>query len=618
MEKIDAFNSLSSTEETASLTPLDKRDTRTVNNIHQLTTNPIFTDLTKQKPTLSICLLTKESICALTLGCFMGVQSSKELEGKVHVKAEVCLGQSDLPKARSNQVSEWLKFAQKGDMFMFIDSDQTFKKEDILKSVDFLQSGKCSVICGAYTKKNGQLTVEPRNLVSFYKEKEGELWYGATGFMMFTYDIVTKIASNLTAYEAFIGQKTFPFFYQRVVEEHEVNRKDIWLGEDYSFCWLARQCGGKVMGYLSPTIGHIIPMERFPVIPQGKKWPEKSIVIYCGKNAENWSPKSLNTGIGGSETAIIKLAPYWVKAGYSVTVFCSCSAVGNYDGVEYKNYNEICFVDEFDILISWRNPDILTQVDTCCRKWYLDMHDIIDVGKINPILISRVEKICVKSEFQKRMFGGKYEDKLCVIPNGGEQLLPSKVERDPNYLIYSSSYDRGLPYMLKWGWPKIKKACPDAVLKIYYGWDLIEKLWPKTADANLYREIVRDLMKQDGVVEMGRVPQGVLLAEKSKANIHWYTGDFPEIDCISVRESASLGCIPVVSDFVEVFREKPYCTLVEGDPKTQVMQEKAADVIIDLILNKEKADKVREKMTLSLSNTETWENVANRWLKLFE
>jgi len=41
--------------------------------------------------------------------------------------------------------------------------------------------------------------------------------------------------------------------------------------------------------------------------------------------------------------------------------------------------------------------------------------------------------------------------------------------RHKHWVIYTSSYDRGLEHLLKM-WPDVKKAVPDAELHIFYGW----------------------------------------------------------------------------------------------------------------------------------------------------
>lgn len=570
--------------------------------------------MTTTKPTLTICITAKESICGMTAGCFFDISHKDGIKQVVNLVQSFCIGQSDLPKLRSEQVSNWFDKAEKDDVFMFIDADQLFVENDILRSLFFIK--QYDVVCGAYARRSGEMTVEPKDRSTFYKKKEGELFYGATGFMMISYRVVEKMVKHLGGKKFGVSNTKFayPLFYERVVNEREY--KDLWLGEDYSFCWLARQVGATIYGYISPTIGHIIPTERYVSIPNSTTWSKKSIVIYCGKTAEKWSPRSLSRGVGGSELALLRLTPYWFSEGYSVTIYCECDEPGIYDGIEYRRRVEFNFMDRFNILIVWRGIELLSMVTLNAKKVYSDLHDIVKQKQVTKRAISNVTKFCVKSKFHAGMLEGVDESKIAVIPNGGACEPEGKVERDPNYLIYTSSYDRGIPYMLYWGWPKIKKACPNAYLKIFYGWNGFDASVPKTEDTQLYKETVMKLMEQEGVEECGRISQKDLLMEKQKANIHYYLGDFQEIDCISIRESACMGAIPVVSNYAEVFREKPYCIRVDGHPQTKEMQEKGADLIIDLLQNPEKAEKYRQEMPVPFD--QTWESTARQWMKLFE
>jgi hypothetical protein len=562
-----------------------------------------------EKNILTICVPSKSEMCTLTTCCILGIQNDPEILSKCRLRLSLCLGQSDLPKLRSEQLSEWYRTAKKGDIFMFIDADQTFTPKDILKSLDFLE--KHDVVCGAYCKKSGGITVTPFNYINFYKDREGELYYGSTGFMMMRYDIVDKIAKTLGK-ELWVSRnsKAYPFFYERVVDDPVLSMKDQWLSEDYSFCWLVKKLEGSVYGYISDTIGHILPIEKFVSELEFKIWEEKSIVVFCSNTKEAWSPKNLEKGIGGSETAVIYLTREWVKHGYKVTVYCTTDNPGEYDGVNYISNNEFNPIDVFDILIVWRNVHTLETFDFKARKILLDLHDVVK-DKISTKLLQKVSKICVKSKFHASQLGDIDTEKYIIIPNGGFKERV-QCEKDPNYLIYASSYDRGLPYMLKWGYPKIKEKFPNVYLNIFYGWDLFDKYNADTEDVRLYKNIVKELMVQEGVKDCGRISQEQLLKEKAKASIHYYVGDFQEIDCISVRESISQYTIPVVSDSCLVFREKEYCTLIEGEPRIKDTQEKGAEKIIDILSNLE-----QYRNSLKLPASETWENVAVQWLNLF-
>jgi len=567
----------------------------------------------KAKTKLTICVLSKSEMCSLTVGCLFNLYSDKKLLGQVELGHSLAVGQSDLPKARSKQCDTWYRSAQKGEVFMFIDADQTFTGDDILKSLSFLETH--DVVCGAYSRKNGTMTVEPKNIVSFYRDRQGELFYGSTGFMMMSYDIVDRLAKNLKQHNISKTEISYPFFYERVIDEPDAGKTNLWLGEDYSFCWLVRNNGGVIFGWISDTIGHVIPDEKMVQIPKGKTWSSNSIVYYCPSNAEIWDGNSIKKGIGGSETAVISLSKYWASQGYDVTVLCNCGQEGVIDKVNYKRAEGFNPFDIFNILIIWRHIELLTVFDFQCKKCFLDLHDLVKPELITPSILKNVSKICVKSRFHAGLLGDVRKDKVAVIPNGGFREKGG-LEKDPNYLIYASSYDRGLPYMLKWGWPRIKKACPDAYLKLFYGWNVFDKLRKDDEDTKLYKQTVVDLINQDGVIDCGRVSQEELMKEKEKANIHYYIGDFQEIDCISVRESASVGTIPIVSDSVEVFREKDYCLRVEGNPREKEAQEKGADCVISILQNPQKNEEIRNG--LQVPEEESWEKIAQRWIKCFD
>jgi len=554
----------------------------------------------------------------MTTACVAQLISSVPIADKVTLKQSLCIGQSDLPKARSRELSLWYEKAGKDDLFMFIDADQIFTADDILRSLAFIQDH--NVVCGAYPRKSGTMTVEPEDVVQFHLDKEGTLYYGATGFMMIRYDIVKQMVEHFGGKPIHTSRDdmAYPFFYERIVDARPLGGKTptLWLGEDYSFCWLTRELKGSVYGYISPTIGHILTMERFVEVATPKVWPEKSIVVYCGRTSEAWSPLNLDKGIGGSETAVIHLTREWAKHGYEVTVFCTCDKPGVYSGVTYKDIVKFGMTDKYDIFILWRNVNILDSLNFKARKCFLDLHDVVSPEQFTTRVTNNVTKICVKSNYHKSLLGNVPEEKVAVIPNGGFVQIEEKVEKDSNYLIYSSSYDRGLPYMLKYGWPLIKKACPDAYLKIFYGWEGFDALQAKTQDTIAYKKILLELMKQDGVSECGRISNAELLKEKAKANIHYYIGDFQEIDCISVRESACLGAIPIVSNSVEVFAEKPYCIKIPGDPHVKRIQEKGVKEIVKILKDKEYAEKLRTSM--KVPEDETWEMVAKRWQKMFD
>lgn len=181
-----------------------------------------------------------------------------------------------------------------------------------------------------------------------------------------------------------------------------------------------------------------------------------------------------------------------------------------------------------------------------------------------------------------------------------------ETKRDPHRFIYASSYDRGLESILKYTWPKIKAAIPDATFDIYYGMNRLAK--------TPLGMRLKPLFKQPGVKEHGRVSLKEVAEEKSKSAIHLYVSNSAtEIDCISVRESLLCGSVPILgNDYV--FKERDGIHVM-GSTDDVTTYKKAAKVAIRLLNN----PATLEAKRVELRNSKTiisWETVADVWLKM--
>lgn len=356
-------------------------------------------------------------------------------------------------------------------------------------------------------------------------------------------------------------------------------------------------------------------------------WPKNSIVWYCGKSWESWSPKSFNKGLAGSETAVIYLSKEWARLGYKVTVYNTCKGEeGIYDNVKYVNFDKFNLNDRFDTLIIWRdfNLDILDSPIKANRIW-LELQDIPYRRKrYSKERTNKIDRIFIKSKFHGSFFFkipnyfSYYvpKTKFVIIPNGIDKgILGLTNKKYPFKLIYASNYTRGLELMLKHGWPIIKKKIPAAELHAYYGWGHFDA-YEKNPDKQKWKKEMINLMEKLGVVDHGRISQNQLIEEKSKSAIHYYGCIWHETDCISVRESAAVGCVPVTTRH-SALAEKPYCIKIRGNPYEKKTQQKIAYKIIKLLKNPRKIKRIGEKFRIRAAK-ETWDVIAERWLKELE
>ncbi len=156
-------------------------------------------------------------------------------------------------------------------------------------------------------------------------------------------------------------------------------------------------------------------------ISEGKKWPEKSIAYVASwgiSHFEGWSPKNIETGIGGSETAVIELAKRWAVKGYDVTVFGDPrDNAGDYEGVHYKPWYTLNYKDEFDTIIFWRSPHLLDK-DIKAKRIFMDLHDVASNFDWTPERVKKVTKVFFKSKFHRSMVPNIPDEKAVIISNG--------------------------------------------------------------------------------------------------------------------------------------------------------------------------------------------------------
>lgn len=352
---------------------------------------------------------------------------------------------------------------------------------------------------------------------------------------------------------------------------------------------------------------------------------DKTIVYYTAETGEPWSPKSIETGLAGSQTAVVNLAKQWCRLGYKVHVYANLSdESGEYDGVIYDHY-ENCNPDAYcDIAVLWREPSYLDMSFNAGRI-FLDLHDVPEPIEYTLERMAKLDKILVKSAFHRTMLPEIPDSKFVVISNGIDKnfLTDSKLDRQWNKLVYASSHYRGLEKMLTYGWPIIKKQVPDAELGIYYGWHLFDRVYGRDKEKLKWKAHIEELESQPGVKDFGRVGQQELSNIELQSNILYYGCTFKEIDCITVRQAALVGCIPFTTAYAAL-ESKPYSVKAYGDPVAVATQENLAQMIVGAIKTGEvtvsnkqvRIEELRSQFS-SAALQESWEAVAEKWTKLF-
>lgn len=345
---------------------------------------------------------------------------------------------------------------------------------------------------------------------------------------------------------------------------------------------------------------------------------EYDLVYYTGTGAPQWSPYDSN--LGGSEQAVKHLAESWAKMGLKVAVYGDFSAEitklssEHKTGVAYLNYADFKCSLKYKTIILWRYYGIHPTINWPLKadKILLDVHDGIPLHRSCIDQMYKVYGIMVRSEFHKHKLCethkncDDFKDKFIVIPNGVRvaDFTPKTItEREPFRFCWCSCYTRGLANILAWVWPIIKYHEPRAEFHVYYGMNSVNNEFFKTK--------MTELLAQPGVIDHGRQNVDAIIKEKQKSSYHlYYSCTNAETDCISLRESACAGCIPIISKH-GIFNERSGIH-IDGDANDHTHMKMVGAKIVDLIKpeNGENIEKLRKSL---VGNEINWDKVAERW-----
>lgn len=360
----------------------------------------------------------------------------------------------------------------------------------------------------------------------------------------------------------------------------------------------------------NPIIAQFIKDYRPPTI-----WPEKSVVIYCGPGHTPWNPSNLHdkgeSFIGGSEEAVIYAAQELVRQGYKVTVYGDPGEEANYYGVTYLSYFKFNPKDTFDIFIGWRNV-MLFDLPIVARKTYLWLHDVPNAIDFTPARLKNITRIMVLSQAHRQLLPDIPDDKFFITRNGFVEERPQvKATNNPKRIVYTSSYDRGLTHLLEI-WPEVKKAVPQAELKVFYGWQLFDKFYANNPERQAWKAKMERLMTQDGITNGGRLTQGALEEEIKQAGIWAYPTDFYEISCISAIKAQAFGATPVVINYAALKETVQFGDKVMGDIWEPDTKREYAKAIIARLKEPMKSGS-RKIMRKWASKEYNWANVISNW-----
>jgi len=350
-----------------------------------------------------------------------------------------------------------------------------------------------------------------------------------------------------------------------------------------------------------------------------KKWPDNSVVYYCGNSLEPWDGNSINEGgIGGSETAVIELSKRMAKAGKEVTVFCNCDAPADgkvIDGVRYENFWKFNPDDEYNTVILWRWPQYVDFVKHA-KKILVDMHDVSNPAYFTEERLERIDTIMVKTEYHRSLYPDVPDDKFTIVGNGIDNKRFHEMKKNPNKFIYTSSANRGLEDILDI-WPKLREQLPDAELHIFYGWKTFYETHKKEPAMIAWMNEMKRKMDQPGVINHGRVGQAELARHMADSTLWLYPTMFPEIHCITALEMQAAGVYPITTGYAALAETQQSGVKIEGDPTTDEWRERFINEIEMAIDNPDMIkDEIKKGKQWARDND--WKYVTEKWITVVQ
>jgi glycosyltransferase involved in cell wall biosynthesis len=257
--------------------------------------------------------------------------------------------------------------------------------------------------------------------------------------------------------------------------------------------------------------------------------------------------------LGGTETALIRVAEVLQKRGHDVTVFTSHPAPPA-STPRYIPAGQVLRHGPFDIFVviqEWK-PVMFSLPAPRVWWWTGDGPEIYsNFGIGDSRAANKIEKFLAVSTYHADALckeSGFPRERAFIIGNGVHlEYFQGSETRERKRLIFTSAPYRGLqlvPPLLN----ALRQRHPDLTFHGFTGMSLYDREKPfEGPHVQQFREIAKVLTKIPGVTLHGNVPQAALAREYMRSSIFFYPSTVPETCCISALEAQAAGCALVTS-----------------------------------------------------------------------
>lgn len=385
--------------------------------------------------------------------------------------------------------------------------------------------------------------------------------------------------------------------------------------------------------------------------------PRKGRVVFYAGAVEALPEKIITEGLGGSETALCKMAEELCRRGWDVRVYAGAGAdeTGGVRGDRItvgempEGSGQVLYApagawdpgERCDLFVSSRLPEAFDRtINAPVRALWL--HDADYGDRLTLERVERATHVLFLSDFQAELLAERYPHpepnhksiftgRGFITRNGIEpSFFTESVEHRKPWVVYSSSPDRGLDVLLEC-WPLIRKRAEEAGVRKPELHHTYAPVYAEFRDAyphlQAFHARVAELSEAAGagVVAHDHLNQRELaelyLKSKVWAYPSWNTPShaaFPEISCISAMEAQAAGAVPVHLDYGALLETvqvgRGVAPMTAGDPPrlSTAWRERFIELVVEALTNRELQREVRERAR-PWALEQGWSGVAEQW-----
>lgn len=316
------------------------------------------------------------------------------------------------------------------------------------------------------------------------------------------------------------------------------------------------------------------------------------VAIYTGPAWAPWSPTDVEErGLGGSETAVVRLAESFSRSGYAVSVFGDIEDTTVYRDIAFRHWESFEPLEPRLATISGRVPRLFDRALASCHRT-LWAHDLDYGTDITTQRAASMDMVIVASRWHQRHIEARYPfliGKVRAVSNGVDHSYFADPAPDlttrASRVLYTSAPDRGLDVLLEL-WPFVRRQVPEAELAFCYptAYDIRASRNPALAD--LYRQVAA-LAEQAGVVRLGSLGQAELAQLMTMSRVwvapSWCSpcqAPFLETYCIGAVEAQAAGCWVVASAVGALTETVQVGHLLKSKPNSDRWRQALVDAIV--------------------------------------